>query len=149
MLAYFYYMWRSSQGQRGCIRNGWIKTTIIYWCFKALGLLEIQIRKWKLGSFDWQRTYSISRRLVSRFFKNESCYKLISFVFYDFAWHNRSFIETYSFTNPRCHMNFKVSKMHPFIRMYGIIRKEAYFLRENWNFIGGKTWQKQFNSFLF
>ena len=38
---------------------------------------------------------------------------------------------TYSFTKPKCHITFKVSEMHPFVRTYEIFGKEAYFLREN------------------
>ncbi len=68
--------------------------------------------------------------LVPRLFDNESFYKLVSFVFYVFAI-KRPLIETYSFNNSKCHMTFKASKMHPFVRIYGIIRKEAYFLGEN------------------
>ncbi len=60
--------------------------------------------------------------------------KLVSFVFYIFVWHKRSFIgdlATSYFTVSKFLMTFKVSKMHPFVKIYGIIPKKAYFLKEN------------------
>ncbi len=42
--------------------------------------------------------------LVPRLFENESYYMLVSFVFDAFTWQKISFIETNSFTKPKCHM---------------------------------------------
>ena len=95
------------------------------------------------GPFEVPRkTKRFHQKSKAKLFETEIYLKLISFVFDVFvfdviclwcAWHfyKRSLIETYSFTSWFSLAN--VSEIHPLIRIFCIIRKEAYFLVECWN----------------